>query len=230
MTKCRSRHTAFRGATTSPMPLTSYLWTSPNNEFLNNWKTISFCGSVTLTTFLWSTRILRPLSSFLYATTFIPTFTSRLRSLPMMCYHAWIWKREWRKSASHTLYMKSSHSNVTIPWCFHYPKYILINVLCDELRRAHNNGTNSEERAKGVNLIKERYTMIGYPQRVIQQTLRPCALLRDPVLRPKTFLILPFFSEQQVREVRNLLKECNLSNYLTVSFKSATLSCILGPS
>jgi len=117
-----------------------------------------------------------------------------------------------------------------IPWLSHHPRSMLFNILRNELRRAQNNGSNQERKAKGVEKIKERFLANGYPAHIIDRAI----LQNDQVkeTRPRTkkcFLTLPFLSEKQAREVKASLRRCNLADKLCISFRSTNLASLLRP-
>ena len=132
-----------------------------------------------------------------------------------------------------TLYAKPSHSGSVIPWASHHPRYLLINILKNELRRALRNGSGPQEKNRGTQLLKERYLSFGYPPAVFHSALKQVTTnTPSQPLRPKTqkvFLSLPFISEVQVREVKRAISKCGLNDKLCVSFKSRLITSILTP-
>ena len=130
-----------------------------------------------------------------------------------------------------TLYAKPSHSRSVIPWTSHHPRYQLINILKNELRRALRNGSGPMEKNRGVQLLKERYMNFGYPPAVFHSALKQVTSRNPP--RPqkpkpkKLFLSLPFISELQVREVRRAVNKCGFQDKLCVSFKSRPTTSLL---
>ena len=60
--------------------------------------------------------------------------------------------------------------------------------------------------------------------------LRRAKFPQPKVARPRrTFLTLPFTSDQQARAVRSTLRKCGLHDHLTVSFVSRNLASLLKP-
>ena len=107
---------------------------------------------------------------------------------------------------------------------------MMMNILRNEVKRAMDNGSSQKEKMDGLSTIKERYLSNGYPPHIINRAINHRRKPSEPQeQQQRQFLTLPFLSEKQVQEVRNSLRRCNLSNFLSISFKSATLSSILRP-
>ena len=130
-----------------------------------------------------------------------------------------------------SLYSKPSHSNHVIPWTSHHARSILINALSNEFRRAISHGSDNDEMDKGIKLINSRYKANGYPSKILSKCLRRAKypIPRKEEKLSRSFLTLPFISEQQTRAIRSTLRKCGLQDYLTVSFSSRNIASFLKP-
>ena len=132
---------------------------------------------------------------------------------------------------SHRLYTKPSHSGAVIPWSSHHPRALLFNILKNEIRRATRNGSGAPQIEEGRGIITRRFEANGYPKATIARAIYEVDHPLPPRTRtkPTTFLSLPFMGEKRAGEIKRLLHKCGLTDKLTVSFKSRTLSSILRP-
>ena len=100
------------------------------------------------------------------------------------------------------------------------------------MRRAIKNSYGPNEEKEGIDIIRKRYSANSYPDNIISRAVTHCKIETQEPQPPNTerlFLTLPFTTERHARIIRNSLRRCNLSDFLTVSFKSTTLSSILQP-
>ena len=130
---------------------------------------------------------------------------------------------------SYRLYVKPSHSGAVIPWDSHHPRSMIINILKNEMRRATRNGSGPLQIEEGRNIISKRYKANGYPEHAIKRAIFEVDNPLPPRPKPKKFLSLPFVGEKRAGEIKRILRKCGLSDILSVTFKSRTLSSIFRP-
>jgi len=134
----------------------------------------------------------------------------------------------------YALHSKPCHSGNVIHWTSHHPRSLLVNIAKNELRRAIRNSSSKCEENKSVTIIMRRFRGNGYPQRILINALR-CVKRKTNrqqsvnTERKKNYLVLPFLSERQVFNIKRALFRTGLNDFLTVSFKSNSLSSILKP-
>ena len=128
------------------------------------------------------------------------------------------------------LYTKPSHSGSVIPWSSHHPKSLLCSILTSEFRRATRNGSGPLAIERGRSIISQRYMANGYPRHIIRRALHR---FDHPIQQDKTkkraYLSLPFLDENSTREIRRAASKYGLSDFLSLTFKSYTLSSLLKP-
>ena len=120
----------------------------------------------------------------------------------------------------------------TLPlWCCHPMEFSSFNVLKNEIIRVTRNRSGVQEVMAGQDFISKRFESNGYPRSAIRRAIYEVdhPLQKITPKKPNVFLCLPFMGEKRAGEIRRSLKKCGLSDFLSVSFKSYTLSSVLRP-
>ena len=140
----------------------------------------------------------------------------------------------YEKKFTYCLFSKPCHSGCAIPWTSHHPKYVIRNILKNEIRRALRNSSDWRNEERSIEIVLNRYLGNGYPKRIILNCIKE--VKREKKNRTKhegnskLYLSLPFSSNQHTRQIKSVLKKTGLNEFLCVSFSSKTLPSLLRPS
>ena len=126
------------------------------------------------------------------------------------------------KSPIFDLYIKPSNLGIFLNYRSHHPRSILHNTAKNEFRRAHNRCSNDHLRDKAYHRISQMLIQNEYPKNVVDKLLQDFkneSLTKHNKITPKSYLCLPFISEQCSRKVYTYLRKEGLINDVRVIFK-----------
>ena len=123
------------------------------------------------------------------------------------------------------LFSKSVHSGTILPWSSHVPVSVKRAVLLGELHRADARATNSDFVSFSKNAVVKRFLSNGYPRSFIRATLRQHDTAKkiklersDDPCNKRTFLRVPFVSEEHKRRCLALLRRSGLADHIHLWF------------
>ena len=114
------------------------------------------------------------------------------------------------------LYVKPTHSGITLPYDSAHPKRTKENTLENELRRAARLASDDAATMRGMTMIKETFELNGYPRKLVERIsdkVRRTLTQNKPRRQTKTdkpFIQLPFISDEHCRQVERIAKSSGL--------------------
>ena len=137
------------------------------------------------------------------------------------------------KNLEFELYIKPSSLELFLNYKSHHPKNVLINSAKNEITRAIKRSSTPQKIERSIKMVSEILKRNNYPENVIQKCIKDVKIKmgllqsnqknnnvnkNDLKSTKKSFLCLPYVSEQHKRKTMYILRKNNLLESTKVTF------------